>query len=240
MTTAGEIITAAYREGNLLGINATPTTAQQTEGLKRLNVLLAGVFGNEVGVQLVDLTVGGTYSQAEAASQFIPENVRLVMTLSGATTYQLHPNPHDGQRVAISDVGGNLSTYNVTLSGNGRTIEDAASVTLSTDGLNREWFYRADLGNWVRSAELTADDTFPFPLEFDDYFIILLALRLNPRYGQEIQQGSASWLENMANRLEARYRRPRNVQDWGTLGLYGQHDRAYGGSSAAFARGRVW
>ena len=238
MTTASDIIKSAYREGNLLSINSSPTTAQQAEGLVRLNSLLIGSFGQEVGNELADLTIGGEYDQSYAVTEFVPENARLVVDIATATTFKLHPMPYDGQRLAFADVGGNISTHNITLDANGRRIEDAATVTLMTNFMDRQWFYRADLAQWVRLTGLTETDNLPFPIEFDDYFIILLAMRLNPRYGQELQTTSAQWLESMANRLEARYRRPRRIQDWPTLGLLGQREQPYGGSF--YPSGRGW
>lgn len=238
MTTASETITAALREGNLLGINASPTTAQQTEGLALLNSLLLAVFGFDAGQELADLNVGGSYDGSAIASEHVPENCRLVLNLDNARTFRLHPRPYDGQRLAVADAGANLSTNNLTLDGNGRTIEGAASKVLSTDGAALQWFYRADLGDWKAIGALALADDLPFPIEFDDYFRVLLAMRMNPRYGQELQQGSAVWLERISSRMEARYRRPRDVQDWGTPGLLGQYGRAYSPSSAAFARGR--
>lgn len=233
MALASAIITAAYREGNLLSINASPTTAQQTEGLDRLNALLSATIGFDAGRSLRDLPIGGEYDATP--SEYAPEDVRLITNLTAAQTIKLHPHPYDGQRIAIADAGNNLATYNLTLDGNGRRIEAASTVTLNTNNLTREWIYRADLGEWKRLSTLTASDSLPFPTDFDDYFIILLAMRLNPRYGQELQQGSAIWLEGMANRLEARYRKPRPLQEWGSLGLYGQGERSYG----SFARGRA-
>lgn len=224
MAIASEVITAAYREGNLLSINASPTTAQQTEGLSRLNSLLPSVLGQEVGQELFSLTIGGEYDQGDLLPDYLPENVRLVLNVAGAKTYKLHPNPYDGQRVAIVDAADNLTTYNVTLNGNGRKIEGAATKVLSTNGQTREWFYRADLGDWKPLTSLALTDSIPFPAEFDDYFIILLSMRLNPLYGQELQVTSAQWLQSMASRLEARYRRPRDIQDWGSLGLLGQSE----------------
>lgn len=238
MATASETITAALREGNLLGINATPTTVQQTEGLALLNSILLAAIGFDAGQELSPLNVGGAYDDSPIAAEFVPENARLILNLTGPRTFRLHPRPYDGQRIAVADAGGNLATYNLTLDGYGRTIEGADTKVLSTDGATLQWLYRADLADWKAIGSLGLSDDLPFPIEFDDYFRILLAARLNPRYGQELQQGSATWFDEIQRRFEARYRKPRPVQDWGTPGLLGQRTRAYGPSSAAFARGR--
>jgi len=239
MTTVAAIIRRAYRESNLLGINAQLTAEQETEGLDLLNGLIPATIGQEVGGVLRDLAIGGEYDRSAVTSDWVPENARLILNLNGAYTFRLHPNPYEGQRLALADVAGNLATYNVVLDGNGRKIEGAPSLTLSTNGQMSEWLYRADLADWVKIATLATTDQMPFPVEFDDYFRILLAMRLNPAYGQQIQIDSATWLQAQATRLQARYRRPRDLQDWGTYGLLNQHERHFGISNAAFNRGRV-
>lgn len=162
-----------------------------------------------------------------------------MLNLAAARTLKLSPSPHEGQRVAVADAGANLATYNLTLDGNGRTIEGAATQVLATDGMVRQWLYRGDTANWVRLTDLALDDDLPFPTEFDDYFAILLAMRLNPRHGRTLMEESAAWFTGREGAFEARYRRPRPVQDWGTPGLHGQFGRAYG-SSATWTRGRGW
>lgn len=228
MATATETIDSAYRESNLIAVGASASTAQQAEALPLLNSIILSAVGNDAGQELADITIGGTYDQSEVVRTYIPENARLALNLSGGMTFNLHPRPYDGQRVALVDAAGNLATNNVTLDGNGRMIEGTATLTLNTDGESRQWLYRADLGDWVRLTSLVAADDLPFPTEFDDYFAILLALRLNPRHGRELTQSSGVWLETTAKRLEARYRRPRPLQDWGSLGLLGQRRYLYG------------
>lgn len=220
MATASETIVSAYRESNLVGVGRSLTAAQEAEGLTLLNNLIPAAIGQEIGQEFYDLNIGGEYD--DTIVEYIPENVRLVLNIGSANTLKLHPKPYDGQRLALSDAGQSLSTANLTLDGNGRLIEGATTLTLTTDGLNAQWLYRADLGNWVRITDLVAADDLPVPREFDDYFAILLAMRLNPRHGRDLAASSAQWLQSMATRLEARYRRPRDQQDWGSLGLLGQ------------------
>lgn len=231
---ASEAVTAALREGNLLGINATASTAQLAEGLTLLNSVLLASVGYEAGEELADLNIGGTFDQSALVTQYVPENARLVLNISGARTLYLHPQPYEGQRVAVADAGNNLATYNLTLNGNGRRIEGATTVVLSTNSLSRQWFYRADLGQWKQLTSLALSDALPFPAEFDDYFRILLAMRLNPRYGQELAQGSAVYLNSISSQLEARYRKPRRPQDWGSLGLLNQRRGTLAAPSSVF------
>lgn len=236
---ASDAIKAALREGNLISISATPTDAQNTEGLTLLNGILAATPGWAAGGELADLNYGGTYDESAVTTTYLPADVRLVLNLSAAASLNLHPKPYDGQRLALVDSGNNLATYNLVLSGNGRTIEGAATLTLSTSGSTRQWLYRADLGDWKRLTDLVLADSLPFPSEFDQYFAVLLAMRMNPRYGQELQQGSALWLEQMSNQLEARYRKPRPPAELGTAGLLGGSP-SFLGTQADFNAGRVW
>lgn len=215
MTLVSSIITAAYRESNLIPLVATPNANQETEGLNRLNSLIQSVVGNEAGNGLNEYTINdvvGTYDEESFLTTWIPDNARLMLTLGEAKTYKLDPFPKEGQRVAVVDVGDTLDTYNVTLDGNGRKIEDAATLVLSDEGLSREWLYRSDLGNWVRIATLTTSDELPFPLEFDDYFITMLALRLNPRYGQMLTPESREALARSKKQLTARYNHKQEIE----------------------------
>lgn len=212
MTIASDIIFSALRESNLIGVNSTPTTGQSNEALSRLNAVVSSVFGYEVGEQLQDWPVGSV-GVVPCGPQFWSElrwrrphtNVRLVVNHNQAETVVLPAYPDDGARLALIDVGQNLATYPLTLDADGRRIEDATSLTLNTNGASRAWLYRADLGNWLRIDSLTAASELPIPPEFDDAFITLLALRLNPRYGRQIAQETAMAMERSMNQLRARY-----------------------------------
>jgi hypothetical protein len=206
MTLVSSIITDAYRESNLIPLIATPSANQVTEALRRLNNIIMSTVGNEAGDELRDLNYGGDYDQSTCLREWLPRNVRLVLNLDAAVSLDAHPYPFEGQRLSFIDVGDNLNTYNVTISGNGRLIEGASSVTLSVDGDSRQWMYRSDTGNWVKIEELEEDDDMPFPLEFDDYFITALAMRLNPRYGQELHPLSLEALRRSRSQLRSRYR----------------------------------
>ena len=222
MTLASEAIQRAYRESNIIAAGASANTNQAAEGLVLLNSIHAATLGYAAGEELSDISIGGEYDESGAFGDYLPPNARLALNLTAARTLNLHPRPHEGQRIAIADAGANLATYNLTLDGNGRRIETAATVVLSTNSLARQWFYRADTGNWQRLGDMVSGDTLPFPSEFDDYFIILLAMRLNPRQGRELAAASGVWLQSISSQFEARYRRPRPLQDSGSLGLLGQ------------------
>lgn len=239
-STLNDIIADAFRESNLVPLVGTPTDAEIAEGLDRLNILLASVLGNEVGLELADLNIGGEFDQSAACSSFIPENARLVLTdMTDNLSYDLHPQPYDGQRFALVDGSNNLGTYTVTLDGNGRKVEGASTLDILTQDDVGQWMYRADLADWVRLTELGEGDDMPFPGEFDDYFTVMLAMRLNPRNSVSLSQESAAALERSRKQLKARYRRPRPTQELPTLGLMGSGGSRYG-STNAFNRGRIW
>lgn len=211
MTLVSRILLQAFRESNLVAISATAlSTNQETEALERFNSLVASVIGWEMGENLKQWPVGVTgYADVECLRpeiwRYPPINSMLVLNLTGAETVYLPRHPSDGARVAVQDLGGNLATYNLTLDGNGRLIESARTLALTTDSLNKSWFYRADLGNWQPVSSLAAADEMPFPIEFDDMFIVLLAMRLNPRFGRKMDAQSVEALRRSRAMFTARY-----------------------------------
>lgn len=213
MTLVSDIIQQAYRETNMIPLGATPSAAQATEGLSKLNTIVLSAVGNEIAEPgFTEINIGGDFDQSDLVANYVPDNTRLVLNLEdGGIVVGLSPNPYEGQRVAIADVSGNLATYNVVIDGNGRNIEGSAELTLDEDGLSRHWMYRADTGNWVRINPLVSEDQMPFPEDFDDYFITMLALRLAPRYGQMLPQETLEILKRSRNQLRARYRNRRYV-----------------------------
>jgi hypothetical protein len=215
MTLVSQIITDAYRQSNILAIGDLPTDDQNTEGLTYINRVVKSVFGNEVGDPLMAFPIGGAgisrpagypwYGTVPDADWFVPKNTRLMFNLTQPVDIYLHPDPDAGTRFAVSDVTGNFSTYPVTVHGNGRLIEGAQSITLNTDDLKREWFYRDDTATWERYSPLEAADTFPFPEEFDDFFITMLAIRLNPSYGVQLDAQSEAIFKRSRSQLRTRY-----------------------------------
>lgn len=216
MTTVSQIISDSLREAGIIEIGEDPSAEQSVEGVRRLNVVIRSLFGNELGDPLTTINYGAeglnnVFAQNENMSDdvddiYVPANYRLILNIGNETTLYLPPNPNDGARFALVDNGNNLSTYNVIVNGNGRQVEAADSVTVDTDGLNREWFYRADTGNWVRVTDLTEFDDVPFPLEFDDMLITLLALRLNPRHGAQTSDEMIETLKRIRRIFRARYK----------------------------------
>lgn len=215
MTLVSEIITRAYRISNLLAIGAQPTADQQSEALFYINRVVKSTIGNEAGDQLQAFPIGRNDISRPAGypwwdttpnnDWFVPKNYRLMCNLNAPLEVFLHPDPDDGSRFAVIDVSGNFATNPLTVSGNGRLIDSADSVVFNTNGTNVEYFYRDDLASWQKYAPLELTDVFPFSEDFDVFFIVLLAIHLNPAYGQSIDQQTQTAYNRAARQLKARY-----------------------------------
>lgn len=255
MTTVTQLITDAFRQSNLVAIGQEPNSAQQTEALRYLNRLVKSVFGNEAGDPLTAVPVGSVgyarptdypYFEPELDGEwFVPKNARMVLNLDQSASLYLHPAPDDGCRVGVTDVQQSLTNYPVTLYGNGNLIEGVSSIALNEAGVDKEWFYRADLGDWVLCSDLALDTEFPFPEEFDDYFITMLAIRINPSYGSQLDGQSQMVLNRSNKQLRNRYAQHVEMQsDLALLRMSksGQEKNAYMAGStdenARFNRGR--
>lgn len=215
MTTVASIIQSALRETNLIPVGVAPTTAQLTEGFGLLSTIISGALGNDAGENLNPFPLGQNainsprgfpwWNNELPGNVFLPTNVRIMCNMTGDGTVNLHPRPHDGARMGIVDVSQNLDLFPITINGNGRSIEGDESQTYNTAGLLREWLYREDLGNWVVVSPLSITGDMPWPSEFDDLFIIQLAMRLNPRYGQIMHPASEQVLRESKSQFTARY-----------------------------------
>lgn len=259
MTVTSQIIIDAFRQSNLLALGVSPTPPQAAEALRYLNRIVKSVFGNEVGDQLDAFPVGRNdidrpqgfpwYNTTPSNDWFVPKNKRIVLNLDQTVSLYLHPMPDDGTRFAVSDPSGNLSTYNATVYGNGRLIEGQDSIVLNENETNSEWYFRADISNWVKYSPLVDDSLFPFPEEFDDFFITMLAIRLNPAYGTALDGQSQMVLNRTRSQLRARYQahvqvgsedgliRMPNVSEQRRQWIYGY---GYFDPNAAFDRGFPW
>lgn len=240
LTLASDIITRAHRESNLIPLVGAPNANQTAEALPLLNEQLLAALGFEAGTDLGELNIGGQFDQSSYCSQWVPANARLVLNLAGATTLKLHPQPYEGQRLAIADAANNLAANPLTLDANGRRIEGNATVVLNASGDARQWIYRGDTATWTKISALLATDAMPLPQEFDSFFTTRLAMRINPRYGQELSDLTVKELTTIEGKLRARYRKPRPLQDSGSLGLMGQRRGGFGLGQADFNAGRTW
>lgn len=227
MTVVSEIVVQAFREGNFTAVGQTTTAEELIEAVPRLNNYISALFGIEIGEHYRDWYVPGAWDPAQplrypltpdgstATSadpyQRPPANVRLISKITSAKTIYFPATPNDGARMSYIDVG---ATGLVTLDGNGRLIEGsttlsgAVAVPPETAGelSGRKWFYRADLGNWLRITSLTESSEVPLPEEFDDLLVTGLAIRLAPRFGIKIDDSIALRNADMLSRLKKRYK----------------------------------
>lgn len=213
MALVTEIVKDAYREANLIPITQSPTLDEQTEALRLLNRFVRSIYGNEAGDRLQPFAVGtnGVVTTQSlpmytfTSPNYVPLNARLMVNSTSPLTVNLHPDPEDGSRIAVVDSTGNFASVNFTLNGNGRKIDGASTAILATNGLTKEWFYRSDLGQWVAISNLGLNDVFPFPIEFEDMFVIGLATRLNPRNGVSLDDQAMMNLRRQRGLFRARY-----------------------------------
>lgn len=234
MTTVGRIVERAFRETNMLALGQNPAPAQAAEAVEILAEVVASVYGFDAGERLnpfpygqnnINSPPGFPFSQLPPGQWWLPLNCRLMLNLQETFLFDLHPMPEDGSRFGILDESNNLATYNVTVRGNGRRIDGATQLVVNQDGFNGEWFYRADLGEWKRVTPLTAADEFPFPPEFDTWFVTMLAMRLSPKYGRDITQATSAAMDRWHTLFKARYRQI--IQKPSPLGLLVRSKQAY-------------
>lgn len=259
MTTVASIIKNALRETNLIPLGVAPTQPQIDEAFGRLTTLVESMLGNEAGENLNPFPLGQEginspkgypwWANNLPGNVFMPFNVRVMCNLTAAGQFNLHPRPHDGARMGIVDVSQNFDIFPLTINGNGRSIEGEESMVYNTAGEIRQWIYREDLGNWVTVIPLDPDGDMPWPPEFDDMFIIMLAMRLNPRYGQIMHPASVEVLKSSQTKFSARYSQSTSQQPsengltylthynryWGY-----QSNRYYGDPDVLFNAGYPW
>ncbi len=224
--TASETVKEAYREGNLVPLDATTgipvtTTGQDTEGLALLNRFISSLLGFELGEFAMDWPVPPSQTSPVPARfpilpkgtqlksdqwPYPPANVQVITNLNADTTIYLTQDPEDGARVQLSNIG-DADTYNLTIDGNGRLVKGALTVTDTPGNLDGQTlFYRADLSDWQLVSTLTADDVSPFPTLYDDLLSAATFIRLAPRYGRSVSNETAQTFARLMKRLKSQYR----------------------------------
>lgn len=207
-TPIAEITQQAYRETNLIPIGVEPTAAEQTEGLRRLQAIIKSVMGNEVGEELQAWDIPERFPNYRASTNLEPwPNSRLLCQLAAPTTVTFPARGlRDGARMAVHDLDGDFATNNLTIDANGYLIDGALTDVLSTNNQIIEYMFRADLGEWIIWTDLEIDDNMPFPQEFDELFVALLAMRLNPRHNSVTRGETQATIQRGILQLRARYR----------------------------------
>lgn len=233
MSTAQDIVTDALREGNLLAVGGTPTTAELTEGLARLNALIKSLFGIELGEQFADWNVPDPLRTAPEAANFpqlpYPENLlasqqplslatdlpasvwpfppansRLVVGITQDATVFFPEAPNEGAQMSF--VANPAMNSTLTIDANGRKIEDNATLELTSADSPRRWFYRADIATWAKLTDLALTDPSPLPDDLDDLLICALNIRLSARYGQSPRDGTVETYKYMLKLAKTRFK----------------------------------
>lgn len=163
-----------------------------------------------------------------------PKNSRIVF--GNVTNTVFFPEmPEDGSRMMIvpgSGAGDSGSNGQIlTLDGNGKFIEGAATQTYTAPITARQWLFRADLGSWEAVADVGLQDEMLTPDDIDDFWITSLAIRLAPRYKVAISAETKAEFLNMAGIVKARYRQS-------GVGVYGSSDLPR--SLQSYISGRWW
>lgn len=219
-TAVRELIVEAFEE---IGVARNDRTIRYRDGqmaLERLNNIVRSLMGQGIGEKLTDQTI--------TTDTTICSNTRVVVPAhTSSFTVTLPEDPEDGALFQLVDAAAGFTAYPVTVDPNGRLFEGStSSVSAALNGYNLMWLYRGDLADWKRVAVLDLNDDFPFPIEFDDAFIIQLAIRLAPRFGKSLSNESVATSQRALSGLRARYRqRVVTSADQGVLML---SDQAYG------------
>jgi hypothetical protein len=246
VTLISSLITDAFREGNILPLGKVPSDNQVTEALRLYQANIRSIYGGDAGENLNDWPLGNFGTEPGSVTYNCTghprANSRLIATNTEAKTIYLPVHAQDGSRIGIADPFGRLAAFPITLDANGRTIEGNPTVLLNVNNTFREWFYRADLAQWVKLSALAATDENPFPDDFDTFFTIGLALRLNPRYGREMDDQTATVFKSERRQFIARYlqSQPLEVDDsvsWPFMSTQGYDSQRSFSSNNAFNRG---
>lgn len=210
MTLVGNIIEEAFREASLVTELQHPTPSQTEQAVERLQNIISQVYSFEGGEPLVEVRIGDEGVNIQPPlfemNECIPSNSRVFLNHDSAKTLYLPQHPRDGARFQVIDVNSVLATSNVTINGNGKRIETAATLTLNTNALNRTWRYDAEVGNWVRITSIDLSSEMPFIAEYDDYFITTLACKLSSKYQAGLSPFTLREMEKQLSRMRAKFR----------------------------------
>lgn len=174
MSTLRDVITrtaelvAESAEGRAAPVAYFVSTLAQT----RYNTMIRALFGHGIGIPLT--------ARRPTASETVVQGRRYNVGAT-ALTLTLPEEACDGHWFGVTDTNAGLAAANVTLARNGMLLEGAAAnITLATSGTAREWFFRADTGNWERVRDLELTDTVYFPDDIVHGLPAMLALELLP------------------------------------------------------------
>lgn len=248
MTLLSDIINSAFRETNLIAVGATPTAPQITEALSLLNNVIFNLADYQVNRQMREIALEAATAikqpteilmLSDLGVDYVPENTRLTCDVTVARSVYLDPAPQDGARFTLVDIGDSILTHPVTVYGNGRTINGLGGATINDPTTPIEFFYRADLGDWVRMLVKLVSDSSPFPQIYDDLLMTSLAIRLASRYGKPLSGESQLTYSKLLAKFKAQYQQTiEKTSDLALLRLSTDKYKAYGSNTRDFNLGR--
>lgn len=111
MTIAADIIRFAFREGDLIDAETRPTAGQETEALERLNRVVRGLYGSEMGEPLMDWPVPAPQRTASVAANYpqLPypqglDGLVLNSPLAAVPSGNIYPYPPGNSRIIFGSV----------------------------------------------------------------------------------------------------------------------------------------
>lgn len=222
MATGREIVTEAFRDGNLIPITASLTDQQLSQGLNKLNGFINNLYGFELGEQLRDWPLP---PQNDAATQarfplepaderlrptvypFPPPNARILMGVRSRENLTMPQSPDDGARMEFVDINSN-DPSEIVLDTNGRQFNgQTGTLILTPQELNgQRYLYRAELGNWRLIQTYTADmDVDALPDQFDDLLVLSVLDRIGPSFGRELTPPQNARRRRHLRQLQSQY-----------------------------------
>lgn len=138
---------------------------------------LNGLAGHVTGTNLV------MYEQSVAgATTLAAGNVRLSCTATCTVT--MPAAPKDGWRVSAAYVA---SGQTLTIAGNGKKLNGGTSNVTVAAAATDEFFYRADLSDWIDPRVTANSDNAPYPDELLGGIAAMLAIEIQPALGLAIK-----------------------------------------------------
>lgn len=241
--TIQQIIEDAYTESNITALGQALQTYELENGLRRLQRIVDSWYGTVCGEYYYDWyfpplpnspdlsqNPRDVYGRDKVNPAYPSINVRVVLNLTAPSVLYFPKYPNDGSRMSISNVGD--ATQAFSINPNGHKIE--GSLNAATINLEQvptaQWFFRADLQDWVRIAPLTLAGQSQFPEQFDDLLVTALARRLSVSNGQPLSPVIEDTYSKQMQVFRARYKQltPTEaigdisaIQSFGVDGRYG-------------------
>lgn len=196
------IITEALRGSGRIDQDEYPSAGELEAGLKDLYSVLQNLLGFELGGPFYEKNINkDTELNKKIDISRSGKSYRFNCNLLRDSVLCLPSVPKNGSRLSIIDSRNSFGTYSLTLDANERAIDGLDTIVLNEDGTVKEWFYRADLGQWleVRQPHILSD--LPIPAKYDR----LLTYMLVEFLGGELTQGEAATVRTLRRRMRAEY-----------------------------------